>query len=62
MDFRPQQRHIVWMNDMNTICSGEGNGRYFGSCDLRENNPKWKKDVDDVFHLTQFVGSTITIL
>ena len=33
-------RHIVWMDNRNTICCGSGDGKYFGSCDLNKNKPK----------------------
>ena len=36
------KRHIVWMDNMNIICCVGGDGKYFGSIDVRENKPKWK--------------------
>ena len=30
------------MDNVSTVCCVGGDGDYFGSCDIRENKPKWK--------------------
>ena len=40
------RRHIVWMDNIDTICCGSNDGSFFGSCNIGENKPKWNAFVD----------------
>ena len=37
------KEHILWMDNKDTICCGNGDGSYFGSLDLNENKSKWRE-------------------
>ena len=39
-------RHIVWMDNIDTVCCGSGDGLHFVSCNIHQNKPKWYKFED----------------
>ena len=46
LEFGNKLRHIVWMDNVNTICCGSGNGSYFGSLNVCEIESKWIEMTD----------------
>ena len=43
LGLRRNRRHIVWMDNINTICCGNGGEFYFAIFDTCDNEPKWKR-------------------